>query len=70
MNDNQTKGRYTDMNSTTRTKNPAAIALGRMGKGHKKTITEQDREARRQRMNAVNARRRARMSHGDGGPIA
>ncbi len=38
-------------------KNPAAVALGRMGKGKPKTVTDEDREARRLRMVALNVDR-------------
>jgi len=38
-------------------KNPAAVALGRMGKGKPKTITDDDRDARRIRMTALNVTR-------------
>ena len=38
-------------------KNPAAVALGRMGKGKPKTVSDEDREARRLRMVALNTSR-------------
>jgi len=37
---------------------PHAVALGQMAAGKKKRITERDRRARKQRMQAINARRR------------
>jgi 5'-3' exonuclease len=35
------------------TKNEAAVALGKLGKGKQKTITEEDRKARAERMKKV-----------------
>ncbi len=44
-----------------RVKNPAAVALGKMGRGKPKRYTEEERERRRQHINAVRARRLARI---------
>lgn len=38
-------------------KNPAAVALGRLAKGVPKTITEEDRQARRERLAIARKRR-------------
>jgi hypothetical protein len=43
-------------------KNPAAVALGRMGKGRPKTVSEDDRERRRVHMMKLNSGRSARIA--------
>ncbi len=42
-------------------KNPAAVALGRMGKGKLKTVTDEDRERRRIHMMRLNSERAERI---------
>ena len=43
--------------------NPAAQALGRLGRGHPKTITEADRERRRQQAARATAARMAKRGY-------
>lgn len=45
-----------------RVKNPLAVALGKLAKGHTKTFTPAGLEARRRVTEAMNARRRARFA--------
>lgn len=45
----------------THTKNPSAQALGRLGKGKPKTLTEAQRQAKREWMNRLNKDREARL---------
>ena len=41
-------------------KNPAAVALGRLARGHKKTLTDEQRAQRRERARALTPARLAK----------
>lgn len=41
-------------------KNPSAVALGKLGKGHPKRFSPEERERRAERMKQINANRKSK----------